>query len=295
MTAVALWFLAGVSAARVLPRSRSAVPVLHGWVVNLALPALVLVKVPRLAWDATSLVPVAVAWSTVAVGATCVLFLSRRLGWSPAVAGAMMLVVPLGNTSFLGLPVVENILGADRVPAALAFDQLGTFLALATYGAWVTARAGGAAVDVAAVLRRVLTFPPFVALVASAALRRWHLPGTADEVLSSMGRTVAPVAMLATGLRLSLGSVRGHAATVAVGLSVRMVVLPGLVALAAVLVGDPSSHAWQAAMLESAMPPMVTAGVVAARAGFDEEVAASMVAVGTLAALVVATVASFLT
>ncbi|MFM9084768.1 MAG: hypothetical protein ACKOQ7_12995, partial [Actinomycetota bacterium] len=59
--------------------------------------------------------------------------------------------------------------------------------------------------------------------------------------------------------------------------------------------GDPASQEWQPAMLESARPPMVSAGVVAARAGFDEEVAASMVAVGTVVALAVATVASFLT
>lgn len=290
-----LWFLAGVLAARGVPRSRAAVPVLHGWVVNVALPALVLVKVPRLAWGASSVVPVAVAWSMVAAGALAVLLLSRRLGWSPAVTGSMMLLVPLGNTSFLGLPVVENLLGADRVPAALAFDQLGTFLALATYGAWVTARAGAGTVDAAVVLRRVVGFPPFVALVASVALRRWHLPGTVDDVLAALGRTVAPVAMLATGLRLVLVSVRGHAVTMSVGLGLKMVLLPGLVALAAVLVGDPSSPEWQAAMLESAMPPMVTAGVVAARAGFDEEVASSMVAVGTLLAIAAATVASFVT
>lgn len=292
---MALWFLAGVLAARAVPRSRVAVPVLHGWVVNVALPALVLVKVPGLAWGSSAVVPVAVAWSTVAAGAVTVVFLSRRLAWSPTVTGSMMLLVPLGNTSFLGLPVVENLLGADRVPAALAFDQLGTFLALATYGAWVTARAGTGTVDAVAVMRRVLAFPPFVALIASVALRRWHLPVAVDDLLGSLGRTVAPVAMLATGLRLATGSVRGHAATVAVGLGVKMVLLPGLVALAAVLVGDLSSPVWQAALLESAMPPMVTAGVVAARAGFDEDVASSMVAAGTVLALAAATVASFVT
>lgn len=288
-----MWFLVGVLAARVLPWTRGVVPSLHGWVVNLALPALVLVKVPRLGWGSSMAVPVAVAWSTVAVGAVAVSRLSRRLAWSPAVTGVMLLLVPLGNTSFLGLPVVENLLGADRVPAALAFDQLGTFLALATYGAWVTARAGGDTVDAAAVLRRVATFPPFVALVAGLALRRWNVPDAADDLLSWLGRTVAPVAMVATGLRLSLGPLRGHAATVAIGLGVKMVLLPALVGLVAVTVGDPSSLAWQAAILESAMPPMVTAGVVAVRAGFDEEVASAMVAAGTVLALVAATVASF--
>jgi hypothetical protein len=41
---------------------------------------------------------------------------------------------------------------------------------------------------------------------------------------------------------------------------------------------------WSTSILESAAPPMVTAGVVAIAAGFDETLVAFVVGVGTLAA-----------
>ncbi len=43
---------------------------------------------------------------------------------------------------------------------------------------------------------------------------------------------------------------------------------------------------WETSVLEAAMPPMVTARVVAAAAGLDEELAAALVGVGLRCALV---------
>lgn len=291
--AVALWFVGGVCAARVVPRTRSFASVLHAWVVNVALPGLVLAKLPLLGWNGDAIIPVAAAWGTVLVGAACVTWMGRRLSWTPQVNGTMLLLVPLGNTSFLGVPVVESLLGVDHLPSALAFDQLGTFLALATYGSWVVARSGGGAMSAGSVLRRVATFPPFIALVVSMVLRVAPAPTVVNDLFGTLGRSVAPVAMLATGLRLASLRPRERASLVATGLALKMLVLPGVVALAMLVVGDVSAVAWQSALLEAAMPPMVTAGIVAARAGMDEELATSLVATGTVLALVMATAVSF--
>ena len=54
----------------------------------------------------------------------------------------------------------------------------------------------------------------------------------------------------------------------------------------AAAVGGLDDPAWTASILESGMPPMVTAGVLAARADLDENLATTVVGIGLLLALV---------
>ena len=64
----------------------------------------------------------------------------------------------------------------------------------------------------------------------------------------------------------------------------RLVVMPGVVLGAAAVLGG-SGVAWDAAVLESAMPSMVTAGIVATSAGLDEDTVTSLVGLGLVASL----------
>lgn len=291
--AVTLYFVCGVAAGRALAAPLRVSGLLNNWVVKVALPSLILAKLPALALGSEAAVPVLTAWLTVSVAALTVVAVSRWRSWSVAVTGALLMVVPLGNTSFLGLPVVEAILGDDHVPAALAFDQIGTFLALATYGSLVAGRFGAGERGIGPMARRLVTFPPFLALVASMFLRLGSTPGWLHDVFASVGRTVAPVAIVSLGLRFTPRLHIEKAGIVLFGLGVKMLFLPAVVLGAALLVGDPGAVAWQSSLLESAMPPMVTAGIIGISAGFDEELTTTLVAVGTTAALVVLPVVSF--
>ena len=292
MLAVTLYFIGGVAAGRVLTAPVKVSGILNLWVVNVALPALILAKLPALQLGREAVVPVVMAWLTIAVAAVTVAAVSHWRSWPPEVTGALLMVVPLGNTSFLGLPVVEAILGHDNVPAALAFDQIGTFLALATYGSLVAGRFGAGERGIRPMVRRLVTFPPFLALSASMVLRLGTMPGWLHDAFTVAGRTVAPVAIVSLGLRFAPRLRINRAGTVLFGLGVKMLMLPAVVLAAALLVGDAGAIAWQSSLLESAMPPMVTAGVIGISAGFDEDLTTTLVAVGTMLALVILPVVS---
>ncbi|MCU1374541.1 MAG: Auxin Efflux Carrier [Actinomycetia bacterium] len=285
MAVVILWFLAGWAARRVVPRSDDVGRLLDRWVLDVALPALILVKLPALAIDASVAVPAAVAWGGVVVGAAVVLGAARLRSWDRRTTGALLLVTPLGNTSFMGLAVVEALLGRDHLGPALAFDQLGSFLALSCYGSVVAAHFGVGPAGWRPVVRRLSRFAPFVALLVSLPLRAIDLPGPAHDVLTALGRTVAPLAMLALGLRFRVVVRRRLAGPAAVCLATKLVVLPLLALFVASAVAAPDGLAWSTSVLEAGMPPMVTAGLVAIRAGLDEELTTFVVGVGTLLAL----------
>jgi malate permease and related proteins len=254
-------------------------------VIRLALPGLILAVVPELELGPQTVVPVLVAWGTVAVLAAAVWTWSRLARWDAITTGTLLLVVPLGNTSFLGFPAVEALLGADHLPAAVVYDQLGSFLALATYGGFIASRYGsGPAPQAGEVARRIVTFPPFVALVVAFALRPIGVPGPVHEVATQLGATVTPLAMLAVGLRLRLDRTGWRPGVMAGALGLRLLVAPALVLGVAVLLGA-SGTVWTTSILESAMPPMVVAGVLASQADLDGPLASRLVGVGVLVSM----------
>jgi predicted permease len=286
MDLVLALLVAGVLVARIPSLPAQAAKALDVLVIWFALPGLILSVIPALDFDTQTLVPVAVAWASILVLAVLVLIAGRMLHWSRRTLGTMLLVVPLGNTSFLGIPAVTQLLSPAHAPYALIHDQLGSFLALATYGTIIAARYGSSDRPTAvSTLGRILAFPPFVALVAAFVVRTTGMPGVLTELAHRAGDTLVPLTMLVVGMRLRVPSGAKQLGPLVIGLGLSMAVAPALVLLAIGLLGV-SGLAWETTALEVAMPPMVTASVVAASAGLDEELGSALVGIGVLVAMV---------
>lgn len=256
------------------------------YVLNFALPAVIIAKMTTVKIDADLLVPFIAAWGCI-IGCSCaVYFIGRTRNWTRQTVGALMLVAVLGNTSFLGLGMVRGLLGDDHLSAAIAYDQLGTFLGLAIYGSYISGRFGTGESGAKAIARRLSRFGPFLALVAVIPLRMVELDPSILRILNDVGLTVAPVAMGALGLRFTLRVDRSVLAPAVTGLIIKMVAVPSVLVLVAILFASTSDVMWSTSILEAAAPPMVTAGVVAVAAGFEEKLVAFVVGVGTLASFV---------
>lgn len=280
---VLLMFAAGGLLTRLGIFSETHADPINRFVVYVSLPALVLHAVPQLRWDPTLLVLVIVPWATLVLGALACLGVARAWNWPRAVTGALLLCAPLGNTSFLGLPLLSALRGPDAVRYALLYDQAGSFLILSTYGLAVIARYSGAAPPTAAVmLRRVLTFPPFIALVLAVgvAIAGVAIPGAFDVVLARVGDTLVPLAMFAVGMRLRLRP-PAHRAALWSGLAIKMLLLPACTFAGLRLIGARGLPA-EVALLESAMPPMLTAAALASVAGLAPELCAALAGYGII-------------
>lgn len=279
-------FLAGTVLRAVAgPRDR-VVALLDRYVLRVALPALILSKMSRASFGGDTVVPIVIAWVCISVSAVVIMLVGRVAGWGNETIGALLLVGVLGNTSFLGLGVVQGLLGRSSLPSAIAFDQLGTFLALATYGSIVAGRFGSGPGGWRVAVIRLASFTPFQALIASVVVGALGVPAIVYRILDMPAATVAPVAMFSLGWRFTVGDARSHRGLVAMGLMWKMLVVPLGVLAAGASLGVRTDQAWAASVLQAGAPPMVTAGVVAAAAGLDSAVASLMVAVGTVAAAV---------
>jgi predicted permease len=247
------------------------------------LPALVLLLVPKLSWAPDLLLVVVMPWALLLVSAAAVSWAARGFGWPRPVVGALLLCVPLGNTSFVGIPIIAALRGQDAVRYAVLYDQFGSFLALSTYGLVVLARfSGEAPPSVATLIGRILKFPPFVALIL--ALIPLPHPPLLDAMLQRVADTLAPVAVFAVGLRLRLRPPAERSA-LWFGLGIKMLIAPAL-AWASVRALGAEQMSAQVAVLEAAMPPMISAGALASMAGLAPELCAALVGYGVAIAFV---------
>jgi predicted permease len=256
--------------------------VLNRFVIDVCLPATILRLVPalRMRWDLLLLI--VTPWLLLGVAWLCTRMLGYALALDRKTQAALLLCTALGNTSFLGFPLVGALLGEPAVSLAAVYDQLGSFLALCSVAPIIVARAsGGAELSAGATAKRVLSFPPFIALLVGLLPLPGH-PAWLDSVLLALSRALIPVAMFAVGLRLRITPPAQRAAFFA-ALSLKLVLLPALALGLAVLSG--ASHAVRdVVVLESAMPAMITAGALAMAADVAPELAAALVGWGILLA-----------
>ncbi|ADH87091.1 AEC family transporter [Desulfurivibrio alkaliphilus] len=285
------FLLIGLLLQRLPQLPQDAAQTLNLFVIYVSLPALVLLKVPQLEFSRELLVPALMPWGMLAVSALAVLLLARALAWSREITGTLLLLVPLGNTSFLGIPMVNAFFGEEGIPYALIYDQFGSFLALATYGSLVVAIYGsqGEKPSWRTVARKIATFPPFLALILALALALGPdpaaIPAPVTALLASLAATLVPVVMIAVGLQLSLRLNREVLAPMGLGLAIKLCLAP-LLALLAVQALGLEGLAARVAVFEAGMPPMVSAGALAVVAGLSPKLTAAMVGLGILLSFV---------
>lgn len=265
----------------------NAAEVLNKVVLYVCLPAAVLLYAPRLQLGVGVLAVAAVPWALVGVTVLAVGGLVRALGLRRDEKAVLLLCVALGNTSFLGYPLVRALLGEAALPYAVVYDQFGAFLILSTFGLYVLARYGGDADPTARdILRRIATFPPFLAMVFGLTLMPAEPPAWIAGGLQRLADALLPLVVLAIGLGLKLKLPRDELRPLAAGLLLKLLVMP-LVALALVwllpLGLEPVAR--DTVVLESAMPPMVTAAALAISHRLAPGLASAMVGYGIVLSL----------
>lgn len=262
---------------------------LNAIIIWLSFPALVLTQAPKviatLDLTATTLLPLAAAWVSFGLAALIVSTIARRRGWSRGTTGALVLTTGLGNTSFLGFPLIEAFFGVEGLRPALILDQPGTFLALSTVGIFTASYYAGASVRPREIAKRVCTFPPFVAIVAALLLYRTNWLEPFDYALGRLAVTLVPLALLSVGAQLHVdpATLRRRARPLAFGLGVKLVLIPLLFAIA--LLPLEKDLTVRVTLIEVAMGSMLTSAIVADDFGLDPELASLMVGVGTPLAL----------
>jgi malate permease and related proteins len=289
---IGVFITLGALAKRFLAVPEKAPLWINQFIIYVALPAVILRQLPALQFRADAILPIVLPWLFFVATLLAVHLVSERQQWPREVKGALLMLIPMGNTSYLGYPMVRAFFGEAGMPYAIVFDQIGNFLLLAVFAPIILARFGSQITDTSwrGIGKRIVSFPPFIALcIALSLLRGVTLPAVIDTGLMLLGKTMAPLAMLIIGLQLAVHVPRELRAPLSFALGMKLLVSPLLAIALCVAVGAISGTsdtlAMQVTVFEAAMPTMVTAAILAMAAGLAPRLCTATVGFGLCCSL----------
>ncbi|HEY9129016.1 MAG TPA: AEC family transporter [Sulfurovum sp.] len=270
----------GLNRLKILPDGAAAV--LNQFVIFISLPAMILLQIPRLTFSMDVVIPIIIAWIVILLTAILTLIISKIFHFTKEVTGALMLVAVLTNSSFLGIPIIKAYLGDAALPFILVYDQLGTFLALATYGIFVAAYySNKSEINVQIMAVKIFTFPPFISLIIALLFIGIPFPEEITKVLAILANTIVPIALVAVGLQLQLKLPGHEIKPFGMALLIKLVIAP-MIALAMVKIAGWSNLAANVSVMEAGMAPMITAGAMASLSGLAPRLSSAIVGYGIL-------------
>lgn len=262
--------------------SKEAPTILNQFVIYISLPAMILLQVPKLSFSMDMVIPIAIAWTVMIISAILILLLSKIFSFSREITGCLMLVSILTNSSFLGIPILNAYMGESALPYVLVYDQLGTFIALATYGTFIASYySNKTQLTFKIMTLKVLTFPPFISLISSLFLMGVEFNPIISKVLNSFASTIVPIALVAVGLQLKLKLPKEDIKPFSVALSVKLIIAP-IIAIGICTLFNWNNQASIVSIMEAGMAPMITAGAIASMAGLAPRLSSAIVGYGIL-------------
>lgn len=255
---------------------------LNKWVIYVALPAAILRYIPGLSIEAATLLPALMPWIVFIIGAIIIIVAAKRFEWKNESLGALLMTASLGNTSFVGFPILQALFGEDALQTGIIIDQAGSFLTVSTLGIIAASRYSSQNTSAREILKRIVTFPPFIVLVFAFLIRDVAYPAWVERILEPVAWSLGPVALVSVGfqLRVNRSLLERYKAPLMLGLGYKLILAPVLIALLYGYIFGVRGELFQITVVEAAMPPMITAAIIANEYGLDRELTSLMVGLG---------------
>ncbi|ABB24548.1 AEC family transporter [Pelodictyon luteolum] len=282
LTLIIICFLLGIAARKLGRMPADTSSVFNSFIIHVSLPALTLLYVHDLRLTGDVAVLASMPWLHFMLAAAFFLVAGKALRLPRKTVGALILTGGLGNTSFLGLPMIEAFYGREGIAHGIIVDQLGSFMVLSTLGITVAGIYSEGRPSIPAILKRIIIFPPFIALLLALFLMPVVYPAWLVAVLGRLGDTLAPLALFSVGFAFRPGHLEGNGRNLSLGLGFKLVLAPLVLAVFYLGIVGVRGPGVEVMLFEAAMPPMITAGIIAAEHDINPPLAGLMVALGII-------------
>lgn len=255
---------------------------INKFVVYICLPALALYYIPKVHWDNKLLYLIGVTWIGFTLAFFLFRFLGKKYGWSKKLVGCLIITAGLGNTSFLGYPIVNALYGSEGLKMAILVDQPGTFVVLSTLAVVVATLYSKEATSGAKIVKKVMFFPPFICFLVACLANVLDLDfhDYFQLAFQKLGSLLTPLAMISVGLQLYFDSRSQHWKFLWIGLAYKLLVTPAILFVLYVVVLKQHSLMIKVALIEAAMAPMIMASILATSHGLKPRLSSMMIGFG---------------
>lgn len=273
------------------------VNVLNKFVYYVSLPAVIIVSFWDIQWRSSE-IWMAVGWNTVAYLAFAILvFLSLNSlkHLSGSAKSAMFMVSLVGNTVYIGFPILIHALGSSKAPYVIAAGTahlvLGLVLSILAVDFWVVKSR-----KLSLYADDLIKNPFMLSIGAGIILSLLGLKGPLFNVihtpLAMLGSTATPIALFALGGFLHGKFLRKHVSRSLVWTGIKILAFPGFLWLFMNLLPVDQRIA-QVSVLTGTMPVAVTCFVIAKKFRLDEAFVTNVILLST--AISAVTISVFLT
>ena len=255
---------------------------LNAFVINISLSAFSLYYISKIELNSSVIYPVLVVWIGIFAAILFFAGLGKIFGWKSSLIGALIMCAGFGNTSFVGIPLIQAMYGEEGLKTVMLVDQPG-FVALSTVGILVANFYSGSKDSLLKHLSKILKFPPFIAFVIALLLNVFsiEIPKDFDEVLMKLGATTVPLALVSVGSQMQRKKIeKKEGFHLFIGLLFKLVLLPLLILVIYKYIFHQSGDVIDICILEAAMAPMITAAIIASAHDLEPKFCNLMVAVG---------------
>lgn len=255
---------------------------LNQFVIYISLPALALYYVPKIKINSELLYPLGVAWLGFLFSFLFFYFIGKKLMWSNKLIGCLIITAGLGNTSFVGFPVIQALFGAEGLKTAIIVDQPGSFVVISTLGIFTAVFFSKGQASAKEISRKILLFPPFISFFIACLMCIFKFDFIPDFqlVFQKLGSTVTPIALLSVGYQIKFDKNSQHWKFLRLGLFFKLILTPALFYLLYKVIGNGNGLAVDVSIMEAAMAPMITGTILSASYGLKPKLSNMMVSVG---------------
>lgn len=226
--------------------------------------------------------PVLVPWLNILLAFLFFTFLGKKMNWSKTLIGALILCAGFGNTSFVGIPVIQSLYGENGLKTVMLVDQPGSFVALSTLGIIFANFYSGEKSSFTEILKKIIKFPPFIAFFVALVINIFsiQIPLEIDEVFFKLGATTVPLALVSVGSQLKWQKLDEESKPLFWGLFFKLLLFPAIIFVLYFIILKQKGEMIEIAFLESAMAPMITAAIIASTHKLEPKLCNLMIGVG---------------
>ena len=185
----------------------------------------------------------------------------------------------------MGYPMIEALHGKAGLALAVVADQIGAFPVLASAGIVVASVYSGRTLQPRLVVRRIATFPAFIALVVgivAGLCGGW--PELLNGVFAPIGATLTPLALFSVGLQFKFHPGQRQLGAASWGLGWKLLLAP-LACWALGTAAGVDGLVLTVGVLQAAMAPMVSATILADEYGLEPALANTVLGAGIVLSL----------
>jgi len=255
---------------------------LNQFVIYISLPALALFYIPKIQINAQLLYPLGIAWLGFLFSFLFFYTLGKRLHWSNKLIGCLTITAGLGNTSFVGFPIIQALYGDEGLKTAIIVDQPGSFVVMATLGVITATVFSKGQTKARDIVNKIVLFPPFVAFFLAVLMNIFKSDFIPDlqTVFQKLGATVTPIALVSVGLQLKIDKRSQHWRFLRLGLFFKLFLTPALFFLLYKVLLHGKGLTVEVSIMEAAMAPMITGTILASTYGLKPKLSNMMVGIG---------------